>query len=77
MREVAVAFPTSEAAGEVIAQQLRSEGIFARVDRGLSGSYQVAQLGQITVFVDEAHAKRAREIVDEAGPRNRSRERRR
>jgi hypothetical protein len=77
MREVAVAFQTSEAAAEVIADRLRSEGIFARVDRGLSGSYQVAQLGQITVFVDERHAKRAWEIVDQGGPRLKSRARRR
>jgi hypothetical protein len=64
MREVAVAFPTSEAAAEVIASKLRTEGIAARVDRGLLPAGQPAQ---IRVVVDESEADRARKIV--GGPR--------
>ena len=63
MSEVAVAFPNDETSGEVIASRLRAEGIPARVDRGLAGSWQVAPGGQITVLVDERHVEQARQIV--------------
>ncbi len=63
MGEVAVAFPRDETAGEVIASRLRADGIPARVDRGLAGSWQVGPVGQTTVLVDERYAERARDIV--------------
>lgn len=63
MREVGVAFPNDEPSALVIASRLRAEGIAARVDRGLWGSYQVGSRGQITVLVDERHAKRAHEVL--------------
>ncbi len=63
MSEVAVAFPSEEASGEVIASRLRAAGIPARVDRGLHASWQVAGRGQITVFVEERDVKRAIEIL--------------
>jgi len=63
VREVGVAFPNDEASAQVIASRLHAAGIAARVDRGLSGSYQVAPRAQMTVLVDERLAKRAHEIL--------------
>ena len=63
MSEVAVAFPNDETSAEVVATQLRAEGIAARVDRGLSGSYQVPSRGHMTVVVQERDAARAHEVL--------------
>lgn len=63
MREVGVAFPSDEASAEVIASRLRAAGIASRIDRGLFGAWQVAQRGQITVMVDERHARRAHKVL--------------
>jgi hypothetical protein len=66
LNEVGVAFPTDEVSAELIASRLRDEGIPARVDRGLVGSYQVMPRNQVTVLVDERHAQRARELLGTA-----------
>src|SRR6266508_5436570 len=63
MPEVAVAFPNDEPTAEVIASRLRSDGIAARVDRGLHASWQVPARGQITVLVDAGDVARARKIL--------------
>ena len=63
MAEVAVAFPSDETNAEVMASRLRADGIAARVDRGLHGSWQVWSRGQITIFVDARAAERAHEIL--------------
>lgn len=63
MREVAVAFPGDEMTAEVIATRLRDEGIAARVDRGLAGSYQVPSRGHSTVMVQERDAARAHAVL--------------
>lgn len=63
MAEVAVAFPSDETTAEVIASRLRADGIAARVDRGLHGSWQVPSRGQITVLVDSRVAERAHRIL--------------
>jgi len=63
MAEIPIAFPNDEATAEVIASRLRAAGITARVDRGLFGSGQVSARGQMTVFVDEGDAQRARKLV--------------
>jgi hypothetical protein len=63
MAEVAVAFPNDETTAEVVASRLRAEGIAARVDRGLSGSWQVSSRGHVTVLVDERMAERAHQIL--------------
>jgi hypothetical protein len=63
MGEARVAFPNDETSAEVMASRLRHAGIAARVDRGLYASYQAAPRNQITVLVDERHAKRARELL--------------
>ena len=47
----------------MLASRLRAAGIASRVDRGLWGAWQVAQRGQLTLLVDERHAKRAAEIL--------------
>jgi hypothetical protein len=58
-----VAFPNDETSAEVIASRLRADGIAARVDRGLHGSWQVPPGGQVTVLVDERVAERAHRIL--------------
>jgi len=63
MREVGVAFPNDETSGQIIADRLRAAGIFARVDRGLYGSYQSGPRGQITVLVAEKDVDKARALV--------------
>jgi len=63
MAEVPVAFPSDETTAEVVASRLRVDGIAARVDRGLYGSWQVPARGQVTVLVDERDAKQARRIL--------------
>jgi len=63
MAEVPVAFPNDEASAEVIASRLGADGIAARVDRGLSGSWQVSSRGQVTVLVDERVAERAHQVL--------------
>jgi hypothetical protein len=63
MGEVRIAFPNDEVSAEIIASRLRSEGIAARVDRGLSASYQAWPRNQIIVLVDEQHANRARKVL--------------
>ena len=63
MAEVAVAFPGDEPSAHVIASRLGAAGIPARVDRGLAASYQVGQRGQVTVLVDERHAKKAYKVL--------------
>lgn len=63
MREVAVAFPRDEVSAQVLASRLRAAGLWARVDRGLYGSWQVGSPNQITVLTDSATAGRAREIL--------------
>ena len=63
MSEVGVAFPNDETTAEVIATRLRAEGIAARVDRGLSGSYQVPSRGHVTVVVQERDAARAHAVL--------------
>lgn len=63
MAEIPIAFPNDETTAEVIAARLRAAGITARVDRGLFGSRQVSARGQMTVFVDEGDADRARNLV--------------
>lgn len=63
MGEVAVAFPNDETTAGVIASRLRADGIAARVDRGLHGSWQVPARGHITVLVDERVAERAHKIL--------------
>ena len=63
MGEIRVAFPNDETSAEVMASRLRDAGIAARVDRGLYGSYQTMPRNQITVLVDERHAKRARKFL--------------
>jgi len=68
--EIPIAFPNDEATAEVIASRLRAAGITARVDRGLFGSGQVSARGQMTVFVDEADAGRARRLVGKAARRS-------
>lgn len=73
MREVAVAFPNDETSAEIMATRLRDEGIAARVDRGLAGSYQVTSRGQVTVLVQERDAARAHVVLgttplEESGP---------
>ena len=70
MKEIGVAFPNDETSGQIIAERLRAAGIFARVDRGLYGSYQSGPRGQITVLVAEKDAEVARAIVS---PRKRRR----
>lgn len=71
MGEVAVAFPNDETTAEVIASRLRQDGILARVDRGLYGSWQLPARGQITVFVAEKDAKRAHKILGTKPPERR------
>jgi hypothetical protein len=66
MAEIPIAFPNDETTAEVIASRLRAAGITARVDRGLFGSGQVSARGQMTVFVDEGDAERARQLVGKA-----------
>ena len=66
MAEIPIAFPNDETTAEVIASRLRAAGITARVDRGLFGSGQVSAQGQMTVFVDEGDADRARKLVGRA-----------
>jgi len=63
MAEVGVAYPNDETTAQIIASRLRAAGIAARVDRGLWGTYQTFPRGQITVLVDERHAKRAHDIL--------------
>lgn len=63
MAEVPVAFPNDEPTAEVIASRLRADGIAARVDRGLHGSWQVPARGQVTVLVDERLAERAHQVL--------------
>lgn len=63
MSEVAVAFPNDETTAEVIATHLRAEGIAARLDRGLAGSYQVPSRGHLTVVVHERDAARAHAVL--------------
>ena len=64
MREVPVGFPNDETSAELIASRLRADGIPARVDRGLWGSYQVPLArGHVTVLVAERDAGRARRVV--------------
>ena len=63
MAEVGVAFPNDETTAQVIASRLRAAGIHARVDRGLWGTYQALPRNQITVFVDERHARKAHRIL--------------
>lgn len=63
MAEVPVSFPNDEPTAEVIASRLRADGIAARVDRGLHGSWQVPSRGQITVLVDERLAERAHQVL--------------
>jgi len=70
VKEIGVAFPNDETSGQIIAERLRAAGIFARVDRGLYGSYQSGPRGQITVLVAEKDAEVARAIVS---PRKRRR----
>ncbi len=66
MKEVAVAFPNDEATGEVLASRLRAAGIWARVDRGLWGTWQAGTPGQISVVTDGRLAKRARAVLGAA-----------
>jgi hypothetical protein len=66
MAETPVAFPDDETTAEVIASRLRAAGIAARIDRGLFGTGQVPASGQMTVFVDEGDAERARKLVGKA-----------
>ena len=66
MAEIPIAFPNDEATAEVIASRLRAAGITARIDRGLFGTGQVPAGGQMTVFVDEGDAARARTLVGNA-----------
>lgn len=64
MPEVPIAFPDDEATAEVIASRLRTEGIAARVDRGLWGGYQMPTArGHITVLVSERDAARAHDVL--------------
>ncbi|HET8567461.1 MAG TPA: hypothetical protein VFM93_00560 [Candidatus Limnocylindria bacterium] len=64
MPEVAVAWPDDEATAGAIVSRLSADGIAARVDRGLWGSYQVPLArGQLTVLVSERDAARAKEIL--------------
>jgi hypothetical protein len=63
MSEVGVAFPNDETTAEVIASRLRADGIAARVDRGLHGSWQVPSRGQITVLVASDDVARARKVL--------------
>ena len=63
MADVAIAFTNDEPSAHVIASRLRAAGIAARVDRGLAASYQVAPIGQVTVFVAERDAARAAKVV--------------
>ena len=70
MKEIGVAFPNDETSGQIIAERLRAAGIFARVDRGLYGSYQSGPRGQITVLVAEKDVEKARAVV---APRKRRR----
>lgn len=63
MTEVAVAFPNDETTAEVIASRLRVGGIVARVDRGLSGSWQVSSRGHVTVLVDARDVAQANKIL--------------
>lgn len=58
-----MAFPNDETTAEVIASRLRADGIAARVDRGLHGSWQVPARGHITVLVDERVAERALKVL--------------
>ena len=58
-----MAFPNDEPTAQVIASRLRAEGIASRIDRGLATMYQVAPVGQYTIFVSERDAPRALEIV--------------
>ena len=69
MKEIGVAFPNDETSGQIIADRLRAAGIFARVDRGLYGSYQSGPRGQITVLVSEKDAEKARALVAVKKPR--------
>ena len=71
--EIAVAFPDDEATAELIAGRLRTEGVAARVDRGLHASWQVAARGQMSVLVDARDRARAYEVLgtvprSDAGP---------
>ena len=58
-----MAFPNDETTAGVIASRLRADGIAARVDRGLHGSWQVPSRGHITVLVDERVAEQAHKIL--------------
>lgn len=58
-----MAFPSDETTAEVIASRLRADGIAARVDRGLYGSWQVPSRGHVTVFVDSRVAEQAHRIL--------------
>ena len=70
MAELPITFPNDETTAEVIASRLRAAGITARVDRGLFGSGQVSARGQMTVFVDEGVAERARKLVGKPARRS-------
>ncbi|CAN5223049.1 hypothetical protein BH18CHL2_BH18CHL2_09200 [soil metagenome] len=63
MGEVPVAFPPDRASAEVIASKLREEGIACRVDLGLAQTWEVPTRGNVTVFVAERHASRARKVL--------------
>lgn len=47
----------------MIVSRLAADGIAARIDRGLYGSYQVPMQGQIAVLVDARMARRAHRIL--------------
>ncbi len=47
----------------MIVSRLAEDGIPARIDRGLYGSYQVPMQGQIAVLVDTRMARRAHRIL--------------
>lgn len=53
----------------MIVSRLATDGIAARIDRGLYGSYQVPMQGQIAVLVDARLARRAHRVLGtEAAP---------
>jgi len=69
MGEVRIAFPNERGECGDHRVALRSEGIAARVDRGLSASYQAWPRNQIIVLVErtarEARAEGTRDHVDQ------------
>lgn len=72
MREVPVAFPNDETSAEVIASRLRTEGIPARVDLGLAGSFQVpSSRGHARVLVPERDAARSHQVLGTRVPEER------